>query len=368
MIIDGHAYCFPARDKAAGYSSVNERWHEFQRELSGHHQPVWRVRDRAPADNSTLVDLETKELHDVKFTVHRNRFTWDYQGETYTKQYYPPMLYRGDAPAEFLITEMDYTGIDMALLHTSPQLGRLNDYLADATSQYPDRLRWLVNLDEAHIPDDPDAAVAEAARWLATDSAAGYQFHSKFYYLGGHTEPWDAEPMRPFWDGIAALGIPVYFTLSMGRSKGRDRSEDYERYLNEHSILQRWMDLYPDLTVVITHGLNWRLFLDGDRFVFPETIWRTFEAPQCHLQLLFAISLGNLFEYPWTETESALQECVEHIGADRLIYGTDMPMVGRFCTYRQTLDQYRTHSDFLSESERQSIIGGTAARVLGVEV
>ena len=69
MIIDGHAYCFPARDKAAGYSSVNERWHEFQRELSGHHQPVWRVRDRAPADNSPLVDLGSKELHDVNFTV-----------------------------------------------------------------------------------------------------------------------------------------------------------------------------------------------------------------------------------------------------------------------------------------------------------
>ena len=106
----------------------------FQRELSGHHQPVWRVRDRAPADNSTLIDPETNELHDVEFTVHRNRFTWDYRGETYTKQYYPPMLYRGDAPAELLIAEMDYAGVDMALLHTSPQLGRLNDYLADASS------------------------------------------------------------------------------------------------------------------------------------------------------------------------------------------------------------------------------------------
>ena len=80
MIIDGHAYCFPARDKAAGYPSVDERWHEFQRELSGHHQPVWRVRDRAPADNSTLIDPETKEFHDVEFSVHRNRFTWDYRG------------------------------------------------------------------------------------------------------------------------------------------------------------------------------------------------------------------------------------------------------------------------------------------------
>jgi len=99
----------------------------------------------------------------------------------------------------------------------------------------------------------------------------------------------------------------------------------------------------------------------------PPELWEVFKAPQCHMQLLFPIALGNLFEYPWSETESALKECVEHIGADRLIYGTDMPMVARFCTYRQTLDQYRTHCDFLSESERQAIIGGTVARILGVE-
>ena len=53
-----------------------------------------------------------------------------------------------------------------------------------------------------------------------------------------------------------------------------------------------------------------------DRVVLPDELWEVFEAPQCYLQLLFAIQLGNLFEYPWTETESAVQQCVEHIGAD----------------------------------------------------
>ena len=76
---------------------------------------------------------------------------------------------------------------------------------------------------------------------------------------------------------------------------------------------------------------------------------------------------GGRWEYPWVETEPTIKECVQRIGADRLIYGTDMPMVARYCTYRQTLDQFRKHCDFLSESERQAIIGGTAARVMGVD-
>ena len=369
MIIDGHAYCFPPRDEAAGYSSVEEKWLEFQRELSGHHQPVWRVRDRAPADNSTLIDPETKELRDVQFTVHRNRITWDYQGETYTKQYYPPMLYRGDAPAELLVTEMDYAGVDMALLHTSTQLGRLNDYLADAASQYPDRLKWLVNIPEAHILDDPDAAMAEATRWLATDGAAGYQFHAKFYYLGGNTEPWDGESMRPFWDAIATPGSQPSTSPCWGPVTSHDtplpRGTPTSR--NRES-LGRWMERYPDVNAVITHGFPWRSYVEDNSVVLTDDLWDVFEAPQCHLQLLFAIQLGNLFEYPWTETEAALQQCVERIGADRLIYGTDMPMVGRFCTYRQTLGQYLNHCDFLTDSERQArSLGGTAARLMGID-
>ena len=298
MIIDGHAYCFPARDEAAGYLSVDERWREFQRELGGHHQPVWRVRDRAPADNSTLIDPETNELRDVQFTVHRNRFTWDFRGQTYTKQYYPPMLYRGDAPAELLVTEMDYAGVDMALLHTSPQLGRLNDYLADAYGQYPDRLRWLVNIPESQILDDPDAAIAEATRWLATDGAAGYQFHAKFYYQSGRTEPWDGEPMRPFWDGIATPGATVYFTLLGARDESRYTVAERETYIEEQRTLARWMGRYPEVTVVITHGFPWRSYAENNRVVLSDDLWELFDAPQCHLQLLFAIQLGQPVRVP----------------------------------------------------------------------
>ena len=49
------------------------------------------------------------------------------------------------------------------------------------------------------------------------------------------------------------------------------------------------------------------------------------------------------------------------------MWGTDMPMVARFCTYRQSMDQFRVHCDFLSDGERADILGGTVARVMGIE-
>ena len=76
--------------------------------------------------------------------------------------------------------------------------------------------------------------------------------------------------------------------------------------------------------------------------------------------------MGSVWEYPWREAEPTVELCVKRIGAERLIYGTDMPMVARFCTYTQTIDQFRRHCSFLADADREQILGGTAARLMGI--
>jgi hypothetical protein len=55
MIFDAHAYDLPEVDTLGGYDSMEQKWAAVQIKFGGHHQPVWRVRDRAPACNSTLI-------------------------------------------------------------------------------------------------------------------------------------------------------------------------------------------------------------------------------------------------------------------------------------------------------------------------
>ena len=76
--------------------------------------------------------------------------------------------------------------------------------------------------------------------------------------------------------------------------------------------------------------------------------------------------MGNIWEYPWTEAEPTIRQCVERIGSERLICGTDMPFVARFCTYKQSIDQFRTHCDFLTDADRENILGRTATRLMGM--
>ena len=55
--------------------------------------------------------------------------------------------------------------------------------------------------------------------------------------------------------------------------------------------------------------------------------------------------------------------CVDMFGAGKLVWGSDMPNVERFCTYKQSLDYVRRYCDFLTLSEKDLILGDNAARL-----
>ena len=65
----------------------------------------------------------------------------------------------------------------------------------------------------------------------------------------------------------------------------------------------------------------------------------------------------------------SFEAMVEHIEADRLMWGTDMPFQNRFCTYRQSREFIERYAPgFLSPDQIAAIMGGTAARFLDLPV
>jgi hypothetical protein len=44
-----------------------------------------------------------------------------------------------------------------------------------------------------------------------------------------------------------------------------------------------------------------------------------------------------------------------------------MPNVERFCTYTQCVDYVRRHCGFLTAAEKDAILGGTMAELLGIK-
>jgi len=372
MIIDSHVYCFQPLDHPAGHASGAEHLQWLQAGHAGHHQPAWRMRDRAAA-SSKVLDPEGRRdlprLPDVNFRVDhsRGRVLWTVDGEDYTKQFFPPNLRNLEFTPDSLIAEMDYAGVDMALLHTDPMMGRDSRFQAQCVEQYPHRLRSMAPVDEWRLRNETEAVIEELLTAVKEHRLHAIKFIPPLAYLSG-SEPWNDGPYRSFWEAATTLDIPVFFTLGTGaKLPGKTSPVDHQAgHLQELRILMRWMERYPNTMCSLTHGFPWRVFLQDDQLVLPEAIWEPFQNPNCHLEVSFPVRLGDLFEYPYRQVWSTLEEMVDRIGAEQLLWGTDMPFQNRFCTYRQSRDWIEKHCTFLSEKDLSYIMGGTAAKILGL--
>ena len=370
MIYDGHSYTIPDQRgdlKTLGFDDRQQFTRHLQLAMATDPQPVWRARDRTPADSSALLDLSGPiSFHALKEANFRpaghGRFMWTSDGEDYVKQVQPPSMIEHTFSAESLVAEMDYAGVDWSLIHRTPYQGAGNEYFADCVKRFPNRLHSLALVDEWLVQQQPEASISRLRKAIDELGLHGLQWHAAHPYYYGQTEPWDSDAFRPFWNAVAELGIPVFFTI------GGAAHRTLDRYLDGLKTLRRWMDRYADVTVVLTHGFSWRMFARSDGIEVPDVVYSTapIEKPNFHVQLLFAVMLGGDFDYPMPQMRTTLKQLTQRIGADRLLWSTDIPYLLRHYTYRQSIDSIRTYCDFLTSNEKDQILGDNMARIMGL--
>lgn len=365
MIYDGHAYCFPSPRDIGGFDDPAE----FQRHLQmfmaqARQQPVWRREDRAPADATGLYDPDRPwrfdGLRDADFRTGKHGLVaWKVDGEEYVKQALPPWTEGFSFSAEYLVAEMDYAGIDRALLHRTPYMGLDDGYIAACCRRYPDRIQGLVQVPEWWIPDRTGDAIAKLERAIRVHGLSGLQFAPFHRPLYGLSPEWTGPDFDPFWAAVAELDIPVFFTLGAVGSPSA--------YIEELRSLRTWMDRFPEVEVIMTHGFPWRMFAGCDRLDVPDEVYEAApsEHPRFHVQILFAVFLQSHWDYPMPQVRPVLETMIERFGADRILWGTDIPIVLLHWTYRQSLDYVRRYCPFLNEDEMAAILGGNMERIMG---
>ena len=68
-------------------------------------------------------------------------------------------------------------------------------------------------------------------------------------------------------------------------------------------------------------------------------------------------------EYPYPEAQVLIED-MKRNSARKIVWGSDMPNVERFCTYLQSVDYVRRHCKFLKGSEKDDILGGKIDKLL----
>lgn len=59
-----------------------------------------------------------------------------------------------------------------------------------------------------------------------------------------------------------------------------------------------------------------------------------------------------------------IERLTKRIGANRLLFGTEMPMTERFCTYAQSIRHIAQYCDFMNHDERAQVLAGNARRLI----
>ena len=245
----------------------------------------------------------------------------DFGGEL--RQMMPPYMLNGENTAEMLISNMDYAGVNGAVITQEEIDGNQDEYLLSAKGKYPDRLK-ICSLYEENRP----------------------------YKLNG-------------FDGIK---------LCAGRLKTQDLTKHFsvfeQAYKNNKfvsidladgdaqvSSLREIIEQLPDLKIAIGHfgmvttdGWKEQIKLAKNKNVFIESGGITW--------------LFNSEFYPYPSAIDAILEASKICGFDKLMWGSDYPRTMVEITYKMSFD-FIMKSAKISDTDKQKFLFENAKEFYG---
>ena len=249
-------------------------------------------------------------------------------------------LFSGDNPrmatSDSLIEAMDEAGISwsvaMGLGWTDQSLAvEANDYIIQSMERFPGRVAGFCSVSPAW----GDAAVAEVERC----AAAGLRGIGELHPDTQGFDITDRSLMTPLMEAAHGLGLPVVVHCSepVGHQypgKGRTTPEKIYRFIQN----------FPGNTLVCAHwggGLPFYALMPEVPEVIRNVYFDTAASPFLYRPEVFATVVGL-------------------VGADRVLFGSDYPLIG----HRRSLREVEQAG--LEPQDQEAVLGGNAARLFGL--
>lgn len=255
---------------------------------------------------------------------------------------WPRPLQRPQQPNGFypsqMIPEMDAAGVDRAVIVPPTWAGDYNDLAIQAAQDYPGRFAVMGRFD----PRRPDAQEALAS-WRSQPHMLGIRMTFRVPPYDTWLDDGTLDRLG-FWDACEQHGIPVMVLVP-----------------NEAHKLQPVAQRHPNLTLLIDHmaadlegkgadafkGLN--AVIDLARY--PNVSVKTSSAPCFSAE-----------PYPFRDIYPFLRRIYDAYGARRMLWGADFTRLTS--TYPECLRHFQEGLDFLTEEDKEWVLGKSAATIL----
>jgi predicted TIM-barrel fold metal-dependent hydrolase len=240
---------------------------------------------------------------------------------------------------EKLVPLMDEAGVDRAVIVPPSWPGDRNDYALEAVRRYPQRFAIM-----GRIPvQDPNSARLLPA-WKQQPGMLGIRvtfIRDQIGLLTGGTADW-------LWPAAEKAGLPVMFLAPDNLTKFAPIAERH-----------------PALTLIIDH-MNLMQETAQEKRI-PQTIDDVValaKFPNVSVKLSSAPTYS--FEpYPWRDMTEAIRRCFDAYGPQRCYWGTDLTNAFAKSTYRQRVTHFTEELPFLSESDKDWVMGKAIMQRLG---
>jgi predicted TIM-barrel fold metal-dependent hydrolase len=256
---------------------------------------------------------------------------------------------------EMLLANLDWAGVDKAVLLQGPFYGECNAYVGQAIARYPDRLSGLAYFDP-WLPGDP--AALERLLDSAPYKGLKLECSEATGLVGLHPGArLDAPGLAWLWRLLERRGLVLVIDL------GAVGSASYQTGAARGIALG-----HPALKIVIPHlaqptpraeadPVLWAQWLEQVSLAGLPNVWLDTAALPAYLP-------GEDFPYP--TAARYLRLAVEMLGAGKILWGSDQPGLLAHANYPQLVRLARLHTAFLTPADQALILGQNAAAVFGL--
>src|SRR2546430_2528529 len=233
---------------------------------------------------------------------------------------------------EKLVPMMDEAGVDRVVIVPPSWPGDRNDYGLEAVKRHPTRFRVM-----GRIPLQDPKSADRLPTWKEQPGMLGV----RVIFNNPRTIPWLTDGTANwFWPAAEKAGLPV-MCFAPGRT----------------AVFGQIAQQHPQLTLIIDHmGVNMAMANDGK---LEEAIAETVTlAKYPNVSVKLSASPGISREpYPFRDVTVHVQRVFDAYGPQRSYWGTDLTNSFAKASYRQRVTQFTEELSFLSESDKDWVMG-----------
>lgn len=244
---------------------------------------------------------------------------------------------------EQMIGAMDAVGVDRAVIVPPVWAGDQNDYAFEACAAFPGRFAIMGRLDP-FAPGSPEIL----ERWMQQPDMLGIRMSSRW---SSREEPFPTLLANGELDWFFATVARLEFPLKLLTREAL------------HAV-DGVMTANPRLRVIIDHMATVDKDTVEGSFEHLETLLALAKHPGVNVQISTAPNHSRQ-PYPFEDVQPVLRRIYDAYGASRLLWAADITQLTKGKnSYAECLRLWQEGLPFLAASDRDRILGGTAAELL----